>query len=146
MARKDDSLDIAIKRWAASRRGLLGVRDSDNAWPHGWQWLGAPDCTLANVKDHQDGAGSTGAVKQHFPEVYTGVEFHINRAFNHMSGTLREIMDAHYTFQSRTVKRKVVRLGITYHDYWDRLKRARLWVECWLTSVKDDECSNIKVA
>lgn len=146
MARKNDSLDIVIHRWATTRRGLLGVRDSDQAWPHGWQWLGAPDCTLASVKDHQDGAGATGAVKQHFPEVYTGIEFHINRAFNHMNGTLREIMDAHYTFKTRTVKVKLVRLGITNYDYWDRVKRARLWVESWLAAVKESEHSDIKVA
>jgi hypothetical protein len=136
MARKPDAIDCLIMDWAKVRRVLRGI--SDEKCPRASGYVGPLGCTLGNVKDTWDGASSRTAKDQHYPEVYEGDTFEVNRAFHHMHPTLREIMDAHYVHVA-PVKLKVYRLGIKWTDYWDRVRRAKAYVEAWNQSRK---CTN----
>jgi hypothetical protein len=119
--------------WAKVRREILGITEMRK--PTARDYLGPMGCTLGNVKDTWDGAGSFTASMQRFPEVYCGELFHVNRAFHHMAPTLREIMDAHYVHIA-PVKLKHDRLGIKWSEYWSRVGRVKAFVEAWIASPK----------
>lgn len=131
MARKDDAIDLVCQQWAIQRRELTGLADPKLASGY----LGAVRCTIAEKRDLHAGARSEGRVSQYFPEVYRDEAFEVNRAFLHMDSTLREIMDVHYTVRS-PIKIKVHRLGISWSQYWDRVRRAKAFVSGWLEMCK----------
>ena len=126
MARKDDGIDLVCRMWANQRREVIGLTDPKLAQAY----IGALRCTIAEKRDLHAGARSTGRVEQHFPEVYRDEAFEVNRAFNHMDAALREIMDVHYVARA-PIKLKVHRLGISWSQYWDRVRRAKAFVAGW---------------
>lgn len=141
--RREDGLDILLYRWGRQRQALLGMRNPDVAWPHSWQWIGAPDCTLANVREMQDGASSGGVIRQHYPEVYLGLEFEVNRAFNHMAEGLRNILDTQYRIKGK-FPQKVEILAerenrpVSKDQYWKRLAIAKAYIDAWIARGKEN--------
>lgn len=140
MARKDDEIDILFRRWAATKRQMLGLAPMDADPRDGKkggaclasEYLGAVRCTLAERRDLHAGSRSNG-VTQHFPEVFTDTSFEVNRAVKHMAPTLQEIVDAHYVWRA-PIKVKVHRLGISWGSYWERVNRAKTFLEAWQMS------------
>ena len=135
MARKDDSIDILFRRWAATKREILGIVPMDKSLPR--DYLGPVRCTLAERRDLHAGASSN-TVNQHFPEVFTDTSFEVNRAVKHMSPTLQEIVDYHYVLPV-PIKVKVHRLGISWATYWDRVRRAKTFLEAWRMSIQNSQ-------
>lgn len=123
MARKRDSIDLACEQWATVRRQI-----EHGTFDEGPDWLGACRCTLAEKRDLHAGSKSEGRVSQHFPEVHQGDGLAVSRAVQHMRQSLREILYAHYVVRL-PVKVKIERLGIGPRLYWDRLGRAKAFVE-----------------
>lgn len=135
MARKRDAVDQACEAWADVRRRI----DSGSFGDSG-DWLGAVRCTLAEKRDLH--AGSRGPVVQHYPEVHHEEGLVVSRAVQHMRQSLREILYAHYVVRL-PVKIKIERMGIGPRLYWDRLGRAKAFVDGWLAqaSIDEDECA-----
>jgi hypothetical protein len=127
MGRGRDQIDRLCDEWARVRRELIGLRQPVSAKGY----LGAVHCTLGQRRDLHAGARSRGRVEQHFPEVYLpGNEQLVNTAFHRMSPTLAEIMDWHYVLEMPRDKRKRADLmGISPQQYWDRVKRAKTFIE-----------------
>ena len=143
MARKDDSIDILFRRWAVTKRQILGLDPMDadpiDATKGGKclpsEYLGAVRCTLSERRDLHAGSRSN-VVSQHFPEVFTGTSFEVNRAVKHMSPTLQEIVDYHYV-RPAPIKVKVHRLGVSWKTYWDRVQRAKTFLEAWTMCIQN---------
>jgi hypothetical protein len=124
MARKRDAIDLACEEWADVRR-----RIDSGGFGEAGDWLGAVRCTIAEKRDLH--AGSRGPVVQRFPEVHTEEGVMVSRAVQHMRQSLREILYAHYVVRA-PVKIKIERLGIGPRMYWDRLGRAKAFVDGFL--------------
>ena len=133
MARKRDHIDQACEEWAQVRREIDGGRFTVSS-----DWLGATRCTLAERRDLHAGSTSSGRVHQHFPEVHIRGGVAVARAFQHMTLALREVLYAHYVVRL-PAKTKIERLGISPKHYWDRLGRAKAYVDGWLARAGDDE-------
>lgn len=137
MARKDDAIDIACRLWAEQRRELVGLSEPKLAV----EFIGAVRCSIAEKRDLHAGAKSSGRVVQHYPEVYRRDALEVNRAYKQLPPALKEIMDVHYVARA-PIKLKVHRLGISWSQYWDRVRRAKSFVAGWLEMCKqknDDE-------
>ena len=133
MARKRDHIDAACEQWAFVRREIDG-----GGFTYASDWLGATRCTLAERRDLHAGSSSVGRVSQHFPEVHEGPALSVARAFQHMRMSLREVLYAHYVVRA-PAKVKIERLGISPRHYWDRLGRAKAYVDGWLARAEDAE-------
>ena len=125
MARKRDRIDLACEQWAAIRRQI-----DAGEFKHASDQLGATRCTLAEKRDLHHGSRTQKPV-QHWPEVMTGDALAVARAWHRMNLTLREILAVHYGVRAPS-KVKVARLGIGPRLYWDRLARAKTYVEAWI--------------
>lgn len=126
MARGRDAIDALCDQWAVVRRELIGLRDP----VHSSDYLGAVRSTLGQRRDLHAGSRSAGRVEQHFPEVYLGDALAVNRAFQAMSPTLREIMDWHYTLTHPRAKGlRADLMGVSLRVYWERVNRAKCFVE-----------------
>ena len=132
MARKRDFVDQACESWASAQREMAGRQTPVD-------YLGAVRCTLADRRDLHH-ASSSGRVEQHFPEVYSELGWCVSRAYQRMSLTLREVLYMHYVVRAPS-KVKIERLGIGPRLYWDRLGRAKAYVDGWLAHLRDDETS-----
>jgi len=130
MARKRDAVDLACEQWAEVRRQI-----DHGTFGEAANWLGACRCTIAEKRDLHAGATSSGRVVQHFPEVHVEAGLVVARAVQHMRASLREILYAHYVVRA-PVKVKIERLGIGPRMYWDRLGRAKAYVDGWLMGAK----------
>lgn len=124
MARKRDAIDLAFEQWATIRRQI-----DAGSFAESTDWLGACRCTLAEKRDLH--AGSRGPVVRHFPEVHQDEGLVVARAVQHMRLPLREIVYAHYVVRA-PIKVKIERLGVAPRLYWDRLGRAKAFVDGWL--------------
>lgn len=133
MARKQDAVDRACEQWAYVRREI-----DSGAFRESGDWLGACRCTLAEKRDLHAGSTSSGRVVQHFPEVHEDEALTVARALQHMRYSLREIIYAHYVVRA-PVKVKIERLGIGPRLYWDRLSRAKAFIDGWLAREKRDD-------
>jgi hypothetical protein len=129
MARKRDAIDESCEEWARVQRELQAGAECIT-------YLGRPRCTLSERRDLHHGSSSAGNVTQHFPEVHTDKGWAVSRAYQHMSLSLREILFVHYAVPA-PVKVKIERLGIGPRMYWDRLARAKAYVDGWLASIAD---------
>jgi hypothetical protein len=136
MARKQDAIDLACEQWAVVRREIDHGSFRESA-----DWLGACRCSISEKRDLHAGSRS-GKVVQHFPEVHQEDGLVVARAVQHMRASLREILYAHYVVRA-PVKTKIERLGIGPRLYWDRLGRAKAFVDGWLMSARrspDEPC------
>lgn len=122
MGRKRDETDLLCEAWARTRRELLGLHEP--AYASGY--LGALRSTLGRVKDCAD--GSSGAIPQHYPEVYTGPAFHVNRAYWRMPPLLKAVMDLHYARHGPDA-RKARALGVTRREYFALVSKVKDSVE-----------------
>ena len=71
-----------------------------------------------------------GRVEQHWPEVYEGEAFEVNRAFKRLPEDLRLIVDTHYVAlhpKSRAARAEL--LGLRRDRYYDKLRQARLFFQ-----------------
>jgi hypothetical protein len=92
MARwQQDSVDFACEAWAYQWVGLFG-RDPRKAS----EYLGRLGSTLGLVRVMQDGAGSSTAVGQQFPEGFLGEGLLVNCVLKHMPAAEREMIWRHY--------------------------------------------------
>lgn len=130
MARKRDPVDLACESWATTQRELAGKLEPID-------YLGAVRCTLAERRDLHHGSRTQKPV-QHWPEVYSDVGWCVSRAVQHMSWSLREIVFVHYVVRAPS-KIKIERLGIGPRLYWERLGRAKAFVDGYLAHLADDE-------
>jgi hypothetical protein len=126
MARRRDAVDQACEEWARVKRELLGL--TQPALARGF--LGPLRCTLAARRDLHHG-GHGGKVEQQWPEFpFRGRAYVVNQAVNRMAEPLVEIMVAHYVVmepRDRTTRAEL--LGLSRRIYWERLGRAKAYVE-----------------
>ena len=132
MARGRDQIDLVCEEWARQRRQLLGLREPALAS----EYLGAVRSTLGGKRGVS--ARSVGRVDQFFPEVYPrGDATVVNVAFHRMAPSLQEIMDVHYAIERpRDKKLRAELMGISRNVYWDRVSRAKCFVDGALSIVE----------
>ena len=128
--RERDGTDLLCESWAHTRRELLGLREPVYAR----DYLGSLRSTLGRVKDCAD--GSSGAIPQHYPEVYTGPAFHVNRAFQAMPPLLKAVMDLHYVFHGPDA-RKARALDLARREYFALVGKAKTSVDRYLSTVSE---------
>ena len=129
-----DATDRLCEAWAITRRELLGFHGPLTAAGY----IGAMRCTLGARRDLHAGARSPGRITQHFPEVFVGDALAVNLAVKRMPEKLREIMDIHYCIQQPRAKAARAELmGLSARLYWDRVRRAKLYVEAYLAARSD---------
>ena len=133
MARTLDSIDLMCIKWARTRREVMGLEDP----PLASQYLGAIRSTLAAVKEMHDGTDQ-GPLKQHFPEVYVGRSFWVNRAFHNLPPLLRLTFDVHYAAKGLPPPDKAEALGIARSTYWARVSQAKAYVDDYVTTNEQD--------
>jgi len=132
MARTLDSIDLMCMKWARTRREVMGLADP----PLACQYLGAVRSTLEGVKATYDGTDS-GQLKQHFPEVYVGRSFWVNRAFHNLPLLLRATFDVHYAAKGPTPD-KAEALGIARSTYWARISQAKAFIDGYVMANEQD--------
>ena len=124
MARKRDYIDQACESWASIQREIAGVQEPRT-------FLGAPRCTLEARRDLHAGSRSEGRVSQNWPEVYSHAGLCVAQAYNQMEWVLREALWLHYVVRA-PVKAKLHTLNVAKRVYWERVGRARSFVDGWL--------------
>ena len=127
--RKRDLVDHACDQWGAVLRENYGLREPQD-------YLGAVRCTLAERRDLHHGSTS-GKVEQHWPEVHGDLGWCVSRAYQHMRIDLREVLFCHYVVPG-VAKSKIHRIGLDDRTYWERLGRAKAYVDGWLGRVRDE--------
>lgn len=115
-----DEVDALAVEWARVRRELLGLADPRKAR----EFLGAPRCTLSNVREHGDGAGSRTSAKQYFPEVHTPAGLRFARAFTYLPPDYRRVIDVHYCI-ALPAETKCGFMGLSRRCYYARLEGAK---------------------
>lgn len=130
-ARRPDATDRLLNEWGRQKRIVLGLTDPNT----GREYLGPIRCAIAEKRDLHAGSRSN-TVNQHFPEVFEGDAFEVNRAYKHMDPALRVVLDAQYVERGKWWV-KVERLGIGTGTYRDRLRRAKVYVDAWLGAVEN---------
>lgn len=128
----EDQMDVWCGEWARTRRQVLGV-DLDRLMPH--ERLGKMSCTLGQVMDEKVAAGESGGrltenghQNQSWPEVYTGISAEVNAGFKMMGLGMRQVMDAHYVWNTWPSKKKAAFVNISTVEYFKRLSRAKLFL------------------
>jgi hypothetical protein len=129
---KPDDIDLLCMDWAKERRKIHGIILGTKFEPR--ERLGKLRSTLS-----QTPGASHGSFNQDFPEVYTGMNLIVHRAFCGMRGEWREIMNAHYVHREDPVKVKAHKLGISVHDYWERLGRMKAFLSGVIFIRSDDQ-------
>jgi hypothetical protein len=128
MSRRDH-IDLLIDEWAAIRREIVGkklpLRSAD--------YLGAPRCSIGNIRDLHAGSRSDGAFNQRwppFPYERSQNATMINFMFQAMSPTLKEIMDWHWVRTAPRDKRlRAELMGISRTKYWERVDRVKCYIQ-----------------
>lgn len=109
---------------------MLGLAPMDRATSS--DWVGAIRCTLSAVRDHHDAAASGTAPAQHYPELFhDDLSYRVNRAVQHMAPELREAAIARYVAHG-PIGLKLEALGVPSSTFWERVGRAKTYVEAWL--------------
>lgn len=127
--RREDSIDLACKQWAAERRRVLGIDEPRRSR----EFLGALRSTLGQRRDLHAGSTSVGRVEQHFPEVYVGDALAVHRAYRAMRPELKATLDVHYVARA-PIDMKAEALAMSVRTYWSRVGLAKTFVEGWLTA------------
>ena len=122
--RRDDAIDLACRRWAAERRKLLGLDHPQKAR----EFLGAVRSTLGQRRDLHAGSTSVGRIEQHFPEVYTGDAFDVNRAYWLARPRVKAMLDVHYVARA-PIAVKAGWMAVSVPQYFVELKVAKAFVE-----------------
>ena len=128
-----DHTDRLIDEWARIRREVLGIKQPLLAK----DYLGAPRCTLSSRRDLHAGASSSGRIEQHWPELYVGNSAIVNWLFWRANPSIKEIMDWHWTLEKpRNKGIRAELMGLSRRVYWERVNRARHYVEGGLALVE----------
>ena len=127
--RKRDLVDHACDAWGRTLRETYGLSQPND-------YLGAVRCTLAQRRDLHHGSTS-GKVEQHWPEVHSDLGWCVSRAYQHMRIELRQVLFVHYVVPG-VAKSKIPATGLKDEVYWDRLGRAKQYVDGWLGCVRSE--------
>ena len=124
-----DLIDVVCERWGSARRRVLGITETLKSS----EMLGSPRCTLGEKKI----ISSKGPTVQRFPEVYTGDDLVVNRAYRSMPPDLAQVFEVHYVAFGNQ-REKAAALRLPDYEYSERKRTAKRVVESFFNDAKKD--------
>lgn len=127
-----DEVDLWSESWANQRRKMLGITELQPG-----DRVGKLNSTLGTIKEMHDGS-SQGAVRQTFPEVFTGTALLVNRAWKVMDRNWRPAFEWHYVYlydargNRLKTSSKASAIGLSVPAYWKYITFSKNYVHSYV--------------